>query len=158
MHGKHLHFHIGMRIAKTVVVAVIAMLIADICGATESKLIFAMLGAMDAVQPTRRQTVRACRTQIVGIAFGATVGILLLYLPLHDIAATGIGMLLTITLYNTFGIHLSPVLPCLMVVTICTAQDIQPVAYALGRVWDSAIGLTVGMLVNVFIVPYDKER
>ena len=158
MHSKHLRFHIGMRIAKTAVATVIAMLIADMFGATDSKLIFAMLGAMDAVQPTLRGSVRACLTQIVGIVFGAAVGILLLYLSLHEIAAAGLGILLTITLYNTFGIHLSPVLPCLIVVTLCTAQNIQPVAYALGRVWDSAIGLTVGMLVNIFIFPYNKSN
>ncbi len=157
MHSRHLRLHIGMRIVKTVGAAVIAMLLADVWGATESRLTFAMLGAMDAVQPTRRQSVKACLIHVVGIVFGAAVGILILLFPLPPIPATGLGMLLTITLYNTFGIRLSPVLPCLMLVTLCTAQDIEPVSYALGRVWDSALGLGVGMVVNIFVFPYDKK-
>ena len=156
MHRKHLRFHIGLRTAKTAAAAVVAMCIAQGCGATESKLVFAMLGAMDAVQPTRKASVRACLIQIVGIGFGAAVGLLLLQLPLHPIAAAGLGILLTIALYNASGLHLSPVLPCLILVTLCTAQDIQPVAYALGRVWDSTIGLSVGLVINILVFPYDR--
>ena len=30
--------------------------------------------------------------------------------------------------------------------------------YALGRIWDSAIGLSVGMLINVLVFPYDNSK
>ena len=56
-----------------------------------------------------------------------------------------------------FHIHFSPVLPCLMIVTICTVPDIAPFSYALGRLWDTAIGLGVGMLINVLVLPYDNS-
>jgi uncharacterized membrane protein YgaE (UPF0421/DUF939 family) len=54
-------------------------------------------------------------------------------------------------------IRFSPVLPCLMIVTICTVPDIAPFSYALGRLWDTAIGLSVGMLINVLVLPYDNS-
>ena len=47
------------------------MVIVDAYGATASKLIFAMLGAMAAVQPTFKASLEACIAQIVGVVFGA---------------------------------------------------------------------------------------
>ena len=52
MNLKPLKIHIGLRTIKTAAAAIIAMMIVDAYGATTSKLIFAMLGAMAAVQPT----------------------------------------------------------------------------------------------------------
>ena len=151
-------FRIGMRTVKTAAAVVIAMVVVYFYGATTSRLIFAMLGAMAAVQPTFKESLESCLSQIVGVLFGAVVGILLLALPIHSLVATGIGIILVITLYNVLGIRFSPSLACLIVVTLCTTPDVQPMAYALGRIWDSAIGLGVGMLINTLIFPYDNSR
>lgn len=155
---KHINFHIGLRTIKTAAAVMIAMLIVDSYGATTSKLIFAMLGAMEAMQPTFKASVKACLTQIVGVLFGAFIGVGLLALPISHVLAAGIGIVLVITLYNTFHIHFSPSLPCLIVVTLCTTPDILPIAYALGRIWDSMIGLSVGMAINTLVFPYDNSR
>lgn len=150
--------HIGLRTIKTAVAVVVSMMIVDAYGATTSKLIFAMLGAMAAVQPTFKESLASCLTQIIGVIFGALVGVLLLALPLPPLAATGIGIILVITLYNALRIRFSPSLPCFIVVMLCTTPDIQPMIYSLGRVWDTAIGLGVGMLINTLIFPYDNRR
>ena len=150
--------HIGLRTWKTVAAVVLAMVIVDAYGTTTSKLFFAMLGAMAAVQPTFRESVESCLTQIVGVLFGALIGILLLALRLPPLVITGIGILVVITLYNAFGIRFSPSLPCMIVVTLCTTEVPSPVEYALTRVWDTAIGLAVGMAVNTLVFPYDNSR
>ena len=158
MKKKWPRIHIGLRTVKTAVAVVLAMVIVDAYGATTSKLIFAMLGAMAAVQPTFRASVESCLTQIVGVLFGAVVGIGLLALELPTLVTTGIGIVLIITLYNAFGIRFAPSLPCLIVLTLCTAEGISPMSYALTRIWDTAIGLGVGMAVNTLIFPYDNSR
>lgn len=158
MRLKQLHIHIGLRTVKTIAAVIISMIVVNTYGATSSKLIFAMLGAMAAVQPTFRESVESCLAQIVGVLFGALAGVLLLTLPLHPLVATGIGMLLVITLYNGLRIRFSPSLPCLIVVMLCTTPDIQPMSYAFGRIWDTAIGLGVGMLINTLVFPYDNSR
>lgn len=158
MQIRHVKIQVGPRIIKTAAAVVISMIIVDFYGATTSKLIFAMLGAMAAVQPTFRDSVESCLTQIVGVLFGAVAGVLLLLLPVHYLVATAIGLVLVITLYNAFHIRFSPSLSCFMVVMICTTPDIQPMAYAFGRIWDTAIGLGVGMLINTLIFPYDNSR
>ena len=155
---KKIRSPIGLRTAKTAAAVVSSMLIVDLYGATTSKLFFAMLGAMAAVQPTFKDSVESCLAQLVGLILGAAAGILLLLMPISSIAATTIGIVLVITLYNTLGIHYPPSIPCFMVVTLCTATDIDILPYVLGRFWDTAIGLGVGMVINTLIFPYDNSR
>ncbi len=155
---KHMRFPVGLRTIKTAVAVIIAMLIVDAYGASTSKLIFAMLGAMAAVQPTFKESLESCLTQIIGVLFGALMGVVLLMLPISSLAATGIGIVLVITLYNLLHIRFSPSLPCFIVVMLCTTPGIRPMIYALDRIWDTAIGLGVGMLINTLIFPYDNSR
>lgn len=151
-------FHIGWRTLKTAIAVIASMIVVDFYGATTSKLIFAMLGAMTAMQPTFKESLEASLAQIVGVLFGAVAGILLLLLPLNHLVLTGIGIVLVITLYNVLKIRFSPSLPCFIVVMLCTTPDIIPMEYALGRIWDTAIGLGIGMLVNILVFPYDNSK
>ena len=150
--------HIGMRTVKTATAVIIAMVIVDLYGATSSKLILAMLGAMAAVQPTFKDSLESCLTQFAGVFFGAVVSVLLMMLPLHPLVASGIGIVLVITLYNLLGIRYSPALACMIVVSMCYETDARPVVYAAGRIWDTAIGLSVGMVINTLVFPYDNSR
>ena len=151
-------FHIGLRTIKTAIAVVIAMLIVDVYGTTTSRLTFAMLGAMNAVQPTFKQSVESFLTQIIGVFLGALAGIGFLMLPISPVVAAGLAVILVITLYNLFHIEYSPSLPSLIIVTICITPDIQPIGYALGRFWDTMIGLSVGMLINVLVFPYNNSQ
>ena len=154
---KHNRIHIGLRTVKTAAAVIVAMAIVELYGTTTSKLIFAMLGAMAAVQPTFHDSLESCLTQIVGVISGAVVGVLLIALPIPPLVAAGIGIVLVITGYNTLSIRFSPSLSCFIVVMICTTEGIQPFSYAIGRIWDTAIGLAVGMLINMLVFPYDNS-
>ena len=149
---------IGPRTIKTAAAVIISMVIVHFYGTTTSRLTFAMLGAMAAVEPTFTDSLRSCMAQIVGVLFGSLVGVVLLAVPMHPLLRTGIGIVLAITLYNTFRIRFSPSLPCLIVLTLCITPDIQPMSYALGRIWDTAIGLAVGLTINTLVFPYDNSR
>ena len=148
---------IGMRTVKTALAVVISMIVVDAYGTTDAKMILAMLGAMAAVGANYKESLESCLTQIIGVLFGAVAGVLLLALRLPALVATGIGIILVITLYNSLRIRFSPSLPCLIVVTICNTADIQPFTYAVGRIWDTAIGLCIGMLINSLVFPYDNS-
>lgn len=158
MFAKYKRFRIGFRTLKTAVAVIIAMLIVTSYGATTSRLIFAMLGAMAAMEHTFKQSLESCLTQFIGMFIGSLVGVLLLKLPFPSLLVAGIGIVFVITLYNLFHIKFSPTLPCLMVVIICTTPNIQPFTYALGRLWDTAIGLSVGMFINTLVFPYNNSR
>lgn len=158
MSAKHKKFRIGLRTLKTAAAVIISMIIVTSYGATTSRLIFAMLGAMAAMEHTFKESLESCLTQISGMIFGVLIGVLLLKLPFPSLLVAGIGIVLVITLYNVFHIKFSPSLPCLIVAIICTTPDIQPFTYAIGRLWDTAIGLTIGMLINTLIFPYNNSR
>lgn len=155
---KRLGFHIGLRTVKTAIAVLIAMVLVEIYGTSNSKLIFAMLGAMTAMRQTFRESVSACTAQLMGVLLGALLGVLLRLVPLPGLVLAGAGIVLVITIYNLLHIRFAPDLPCLIVVLLCVTPDIQPVAYATGRFWDTAIGLAVGMLINVLVFPYDNSR
>lgn len=150
--------HVGRRTIKTVAAVVIAMLAAEYFGTTSSRLIFAMMGAMEAVRPTFRESVEAVLSQFVGIFVGALAAVLLHTLPIPYVVSAGIGILIVIVFYNVLRIPFSPSLACFIVVMVCTTSDVHPLMYALGRIWDSAIGLAVGMLINVLVFPYDNSK
>ena len=158
MHKKRIRFHIGLRTAKTTAAIILSMMLVYFCGTTDSRYIFAMLGAMAAMEHTFQESLEACLTQFVGVLFGAAVSLLLLLLPIHSILQCMIGILLTITMYNALRIRFSPGLPCMLIVIMCTTAGIQPIPYAVSRFWDTAIGLFVGMLINTLVFPYDNSR
>ncbi len=149
--------HIGRRTFKTALAVIISLIIVSMYGATASKMVFAMLGAMCAMENTFKQSLEACMTQIVGMILGAIVAALLALLPIPSLLMVGIGIVFIIVVYNVLGVHFSPNLPCLIIVTSCMNADVYPFAYAIGRLWDTAIGLAVGMIINVLILPYDNS-
>lgn len=149
---------IGLRTIKTAVAVIISMIIVELFGGNESKLIFAMLGAMAAVQPTFKESFESSLTQIVGVIFGAVIAVFLGLLRLPPLVATGIGIVTVITLYNILRLRFSPSLPCLIVVMLCIGAEEHPFLYAMERVLNTAIGLIVGMLLNMLVFPYDNSR
>ena len=155
---KYVRLRIGLRTVKTTAAVILSMMLVDRLGTSGSKLIFAMLGAMAAVQPTFKESVASCLTQIVGVLFGAAAGLLLRLLPGPDLLAVGIGMVLVITLYHSLRIPYSPSLPCFVVVMVCITPDVHPIVYASERIWETAIGLAVGMAINTLVFPYDNSR
>lgn len=150
--------HIGLRTIKTALAIIIAMVAAGQFGGTSDELIFAMLGAMSVVEPTFKDSMRACLSQIIGVCSGALISVLLLALPISGLTAVGIGVIVIIVFYNGLRVRISPSLPCFIMVLICTSSSLHPILYALGRIWDTAIGLGVGMAINMLVFPYDNSR
>lgn len=149
---------IGLRTVKTTAAIIISMTLVHFYGTTDSKYIFAMLGAMAAMENTFQESLEACLTQVIGVAFGAVVSLLLLTLPIHPVLQCTIGILLSITAYNGLRIRFSPTLPCMLIVIMCTSSGIHPIPYAISRFWDTAIGLAIGMIINTLVFPYDNSR
>ena len=155
---KRTRFHIGMRTVKTVVAVIVAMFVVQTRISPSSHLSLAMLGAVTAVQPSFKESIDASWSQILGTVVGGIVGNLLLLTPLPTIVITGIAVVVVIMTYNLFHIHYAPNLPVLVVVILCTTPDVNHVTYALGRLWDTCIGLGIGLAINTLVFPYDNSR
>ena len=149
---------VGLRTLKTALAVILSLLVVQQYGASPAKVVFATIGAMSAVGPTFTASALACLTQICGVVVGVLLALALLALPIHPMAAVGVGIVLILAGYQQLRLKLVPVLPCLILANLCLTPDVDPLAYSLGRIWDTAIGLAIGMAVNTLIFPYDNSR
>lgn len=151
--------HIGRRTLKSAIAVIVALMVVSMFGTTSmtSRMVFAMLGAMCAMENTFKQSLEACMAQFIGMILGAIVAAGLSFVPIHSVLTVGLGVVVIIVIYNVLGIRYSPNLPCLVVVMSCMNAEVYPFEYALGRLWDTAIGLAIGMAINVLVLPYDNS-
>ena len=130
---RKMHFPVGMRTIKTAIAVTLALLVVEHLGTSGAKVIF-------------------------GVAIGVVLAIIMRQFPLRAELAVCIGIVLTMALFVLLHWHQSPVLACLILVTICTDDTIVAHAYGLARIWDTAIGLSIGLAVNMLIMPYDNSK
>ena len=149
---------VGLRTIKTAVAVILALLVVQPYGASTAKVVFATIGAMSAVGPTFKASVVACLTQICSVSVGAVMSIIMMELKIPPMAAVGIGIIILLWMYQYSHLKLLPVLPCLVLVNICLTPGVEAVSYSLNRLWDTAIGLGIGMLINTLVFPYDNSR
>ena len=149
---------IGPRTLKTATAVILSIVAVSVYGSSTSNLIFATIGALSAMGATYRESLESCFSQIVGVLFGVIAGVLLLSLHMPPLLASGIGIIIVITFYNILHLKISPSLACIVVVTISNTPDLSPFIYASERIWDTAIGLAIGMIINLFIFPYDNSK
>lgn len=155
---KKIKFPIGLRTVKTAVAVLLSMVVVNIFGTTSSKLFFAVLGALAAVQPTFSESLESCINQIIGVFVGAVAGGLLVVLQVPPMLAASVGIVLVIIVCNGFHISSSAGLACIIVVCMCLDGETKPITYAFTRIWDTAIGLAIGMIINTLVFPYDNSR
>ena len=152
------YVRIGPRTLKTALAVTLSIIAVYFYGSNTSNLIFATIGALSAMEHTFKNSLTSCMSQIVGVIMGALTGVLLLSLHFPPLFASGIGIIAVITFYNYLHLKFSPTLACIVVVTICTLTEMPPLVYAMERIWDTAIGLTIGMMINLFIFPSDNSK
>ena len=151
-------FPVGLRTVKTALAVTLALVVVQQYGASPAKVVFATIGAISAVAPTFTASLLACLTQICGVVVGALFALLMMALQVPDMVAVGIGVIFILAVYNHFHLKLVPVLPCLVLVNVCLNPEVQALSYSTGRIWDTAIGLVIGMAVNTLIFPYDTSK
>ena len=65
-------------------------------------------------------------------------------LRIPPVIGIGVGIVGILTGYQYFRFKLVPVLPCLVLVNVCLNPAVEGASYAVGRLWDTAIGLLSG--------------
>ncbi len=155
---RKLHIPVGLRTLKTAIAVTISLLVIEHLGASSAKMIFAVIGSIAAMENSLKGALRNCVSQIVGVVIGVLLSMLMRQLPIPGVAAVGIGIVVTMVIFQLLHLHQSPVLACLILVIICTDSSITAHSYGLARIWDTAIGLGIGLAVNMLIVPYDNSK
>jgi len=152
-----LHFHIGMRIIKTV----LAVFICSIIGWLRGEMtFFSMIAAVLCMQKSAEKTFTTSFNRIMGTAVGGVYGVLVLFIetqvhaqkimPLYCLI---VSLMLIPVILTTIAIKKPSVAAFACVVflstTIYHVADADPYTYALNRMLDTAIGIVVALVVNL---------
>lgn len=155
---KTFHSPVGLRTLKTAVAVSASIILVEQYGTSADELLFGVMGAFAVMEPTFKGAVRGCIAQISSVVVGVILSLLMRALDIPGVVTAGVGIVIVMALYQLLRWRYSPVLPCLILVTICTKPELNAVVYGLERIWNTALGLLVGMGINVLVFPYDNSK
>ena len=151
------HFHIGMRIIKTVIAVFICGLLGWLRDETS---FFSMIAAVLCMQKSAEKTFTTSFNRIMGTAVGGVFGVVVLFLEteLHvqrvmPVYYLIVSLMLIPVIMSTIAIKKPSVAGFACVVflstTIYHVGDASPYTYALNRMLDTALGIVVALVVNL---------
>ena len=149
---------VGLRTLKTAVAVSVSILLVEQYGTSADELLFGVMGAFSAMEPTFKGSMRGCTAQFIGVLMGVLLSLSMRALDIPGVVAAGVGIILVMACYQILRLRSSPVLPCLILVTICTNPMLGAVTYGLERLWNTALGMGAGMVINMIIFPYDNGK
>lgn len=159
------HFHIGMRIIKTVIAVFICGLLGWLRDETS---FFSMIAAVLCMQKSAEKTFTTSFNRIMGTAVGGAFGVVVLFLEtkLHvqrvmPVYYLIVSVMLIPVILSTIAIKKPSVAGFACVVflstTIYHVGDAAPYTYALNRMLDTVMGIVVALVVNL-AMPGPKKR
>ena len=151
------HFHIGMRIVKTVLAVFVCSILGWLRGETA---FFSMIAAVLCMQKSAEKTLTTSFNRVIGTAVGGAYGVIVLLLetqfnlqrvpPLFYLV---VSLMLIPVILTTIGIKKPSVAGFACVVFLSTTVyhvgDADPYTYALNRMLDTVIGIVVALIVNL---------
>ena len=159
------HFHIGMRIIKTV----LAVFACSIIGWLRGEMtFFSMIAAVLCMQNSAEKTFTTSFNRIIGTALGGLYGVVVLFIETHVHAQNIMPLYCLIVSLMLIPVILTTILikkpsvaafSCVVFLstTIYHVGDADPYTYALNRMLDTAIGIVVALIVNL-AMPGPKQR
>lgn len=151
------HFHIGMRIVKTVLAVFACSILGWLRGETA---FFSMIAAVLCMQKSAEKTLTTSFNRVIGTAVGGAYGVIVLFLetqfrlqrilPLFYLI---VSLMLIPVILTATGIKKPSVAAFACVVFLSTTVyhvgDADPYTYALNRMLDTVIGIVVALIVNL---------
>lgn len=151
------HFHIGMRIVKTVLAVFVCSILGWLRGETA---FFSMIAAVLCMQKSTEKTLTTSFNRVIGTAVGGAYGVVVLFLetqfrlqrilPLFYLI---VSLMLIPVILTATGIKKPSVAAFACVVFLSTTVyhvgDADPYTYALNRMLDTVIGIVVALIVNL---------
>lgn len=164
---EHYHFHVGMRMVKTVV----AVLICGLIGCLRGEMtFFSMIAAVLCIQKSAEMTIKTSFNRVVGTAVGGVYGVAVLFMETHlhtqrfmPLYILIISVMLIPIMVTTLALHKHTVtgFSCIVFLSIVIyhVSDENPYTYAMDRLLDTVIGIVVALIVNkVLPTPKPKEE
>lgn len=146
----HLKQLVGLRTLKTGLAIFLALLCANL--PFISTPFYVAMGTVFALQSTVKNSFTVGRERIVGAFLGGSIGFLFSCLPWQNFFLIACAAILTIVVCNqtknTSAVSISITI-CLSI--LISIRDQNPLTYSFFRITDTAVGLSIGILVNYFV-------
>lgn len=148
----------GMRTIKTALAVVITLFIGDLLSIQSP--FFAAIAAIISMESSVSESFKSGRNRIYGTILGGIVALTFsLMLPTNTIVI-GLGIIVIIYLCNLFGWKDTVKISSFVFLSILLNYESgSHLNYVLHRTLDTFLGLTIGTLVNFFVLPHNvKEK
>ncbi|SHH02071.1 Aromatic acid exporter family member 1 [Tepidibacter thalassicus DSM 15285] len=118
---------------------------------------YAAIAAIISMQNSVIESFKVGRNRMLGTILGAIVGLVFYAINPTSTVLSGIGIIVIIYICNLLRWNKSVTIAGIVFCVIMTNLDGRdPVFYALNRVFDTLLGITVAVLVNYFIAPLNS--
>ena len=91
---KRFHSPVGLRTLKTAAAVSAAILLVEQYGTSADELLFGVMGAFSAMEPTVKASMRSSMAQISAVVLGVLLALLMRVLELPGVLAAGIGIVI----------------------------------------------------------------
>lgn len=149
---------IGLRTVKTGIAVALALMVSQMLQL--ESVIFITIAALIGMQPTVSDSWLVGAKRISGTIAGTIFGLLMaLLIPSHFLLA-GLGVVLLIMFMNRLKIPEGITISCVVFISIYmnTQNDIDIASFALSRLVDTFMGISIALMVNYFILPPKYDR
>lgn len=149
-------FRIGLRTVKTTLAVILSLFVASLFGELS---IFPALASISVMSRTFDEGLKECRNQAVGIFLGGVFGcVTATAFPNPPIWGIGLGILLIMVACASFNVVFSCSLSCAIFIVACMTEEQLVIPNTMIRLFHTAIGLIIGLLINYLIVPYNNSE
>ena len=146
---------LGMRTVKTGISVSLGMVMAQLINLKSP--VFVVIGAITAMRASVSESFIMGKNRMLGTLVGAIIGLITSNIFPRNALFLGIGIILVIYIHNLFSWKQSITLSTIVFSVIFMNTSSDQLAYALNRILDTFVGISVSMVVNYFIASPDKE-
>ena len=140
---------VGMRTIKTG----LALSLCSIAGTfLVENIMYAGVGCLVSIQDTVKGSFKLGLNRVKGTMIGGIIGYLSIIMYPNNHIACGIGSMITIYICNLYKINSGIIVSIVTFLSIYTEFITQsPEIYSIKRVWDTSMGVVIGIVVNYLV-------
>jgi uncharacterized membrane protein YgaE (UPF0421/DUF939 family) len=145
---------LGMRTIKTAMAVAITLLICDLLNITNP--FFAAIAAIIAMESSISATFSTVKDRIYGTILGAILALVFSWIFPINWLSMGFGILIVIYVCNQFGWQGTIKISTIVFIAVLLGYEAgNRWEYAVFRIIDTTIGLTIGTLINYYVFPHN---
>ncbi len=152
------HFPLGLRTLKTGIAITLAVLLVRLFVTDSLSVFYAAFGSLIAMERTFSGSLKQALSQLIGVVAGTVLGSvsLLLFPSAAPAWAVGLGVVLLLLLCNVLKLNFVASFSCIIFLSASLTPSDNILRDSLFRLRDTAVGISVALVVNAVIVPYNN--